>query len=128
MDDEVKELIRHQSAGEESELESDIDKKTPGHNLNPVANGRTDDSFAGTRQVEYTKLPTGIWLLEKSQILNFKPLLRQGPAKYINAITNHSTIIFFLYSHKVLILILTFLCYTSYHLSRKPFSVVKVFG
>ena len=75
MDDEVKELIRHQSAGEESEVESDIDKKTSGHNSNQAGNGRTDNSFTRTRQVEYRKLPIGIWLIEKSQLLNFKPLL-----------------------------------------------------
>ena len=33
---------------------------------------------------------------------------------------------YFLNRYKIFILIFTFLCYTSYHLSRKPISVVKV--
>ena len=32
----------------------------------------------------------------------------------------------FFFRYKVFIIIFTFLCYTSYHLSRKPISVVKV--
>uniref|UniRef100_A0A1X7TVC1 Major facilitator superfamily (MFS) profile domain-containing protein n=1 Tax=Amphimedon queenslandica TaxID=400682 RepID=A0A1X7TVC1_AMPQE len=48
------------------------------------------------------KLPLGGWLLSYLGVFRFKPSI----------------------SYRAYILILTFLCYTSYHMSRKPFSVV----
>lgn len=42
------------------------------------------------------------------------------------AVLINSLFDYFLNRYKIFILIFTFLCYTSYHLSRKPISVVKV--
>ncbi|XP_064394360.1 glucose-6-phosphate exchanger SLC37A2-like isoform X2 [Halichondria panicea] len=93
MAEENRQLLGNQT---ESEPEDEIKPHSPPP---PYLDPRT-----GARDIQYKKLPTVIYILEKTGLLSFKPLL----------------------SHKSLILVLTFICYTSYHLSRKPFSVVKV--
>lgn len=55
------------------------------------------------RKVLYQKLPIGVWLLERSNLCRFRPN----------------------FSYKFFIYLLTFITYTTYHLARKPFSVVK---
>eukprot|EP00731_Ephydatia_muelleri_P030045 Em0021g568a len=55
------------------------------------------------RIVLFQKLPIGIWLLEKANLCSFHPN----------------------FSYKFFVYLLTFITYTTYHLARKPFSVVK---
>ncbi len=142
MPEESRRLLREQS-------DSQCDDIKP-HSLPPPYL----DPATGDRDVQYEKLPIVVWMLEKTGVMNYKPLLRytcpsphvcskclcpciiiysynhvQTQYRYYTSIDLISKyVMFVLCSHKALILVLTFICYTCYHLSRKPFSVVKVTG
>ncbi len=75
------------------------------------------------RAVDYSNLPLGMWVLEKAGLLNFKPLIR---CVYCNLQLKELIKFLLYFSHKAIILILTFMCYTGLRISRKSFSVVKV--
>ncbi len=64
MADEDKRLLDNQTESEEDEIKP--------HSLPPPYL----DPHTGARDVQYNKLPTVIWILEKTGILSFKPLLR----------------------------------------------------
>ena len=72
MDDETKGLLRHRYS-DEGVLD---DKPLTYGSQSAVVNDRTDKSVIRDRKVQYGKLPPGIWILEKTGLLNFKPLIR----------------------------------------------------
>lgn len=70
------------------------------------------------------KLALGAWILTSAGVFQV-PRIRY----ILVGIINHSLIIIlflFCYSYRVHVLILTFVIYAAYHMSRKPFSVVAV--
>ena len=64
MEDEEKDLLKHTDTGGESTSEHE------GERSHYTAN--TDRS----RRIDTRKIPLGMWLLEATGLLNFKPLLR----------------------------------------------------
>ena len=64
--DETKVLLRYNN--------EDGQKRSPGYAA--VTKDQTDNSVLRVRGVQYRKLPFGIWILEKTGLLKFKPLLR----------------------------------------------------
>ncbi|XP_019857466.1 PREDICTED: glucose-6-phosphate exchanger SLC37A2-like [Amphimedon queenslandica] len=87
-------VCRDSRMDKKDEIEDEVD------NSSPV----TGSCFEGKRRhkVQWKEVPLGAWILSYLGVFNILP------AK----------------NYRLYILILTFICYASYHMSRKPFSVV----